>query len=219
MDAKSRKNWNKFAIERKTVASNRTPYIGKQGFYVINTPGDVKQLNINHFQKDEIINHFNNNLAEFWPGAPGWHATIFSKVKMHSYGLNKKFKELTLDNSEFLSLLAQKNQDGGSLLFYYWSPDWIHAKYSITLVNEREYEDGCRKIVDPTEDESWLTLSKFDCAYPDSEVWIVFRDEFLDQNKLKNLLLNYQVNIDELQTSLLKSKDEGVSLKDIINYR
>ena len=216
------KNWKEFIVERKTVVSNKTPYIGKQGFYVINAPKWARYLNINDFQKSNIINYFDenkNNLADYWPGAPGWHATIFSQVKIKSYNLNKKAEELKLDNNEFLTLLDKKHQDGSSLLFYYWEPDWIHAKYNISLVNEKAYEDGCRKIVDPTEDDDWLSLSKFSCAYPESEVWIVFRDEFLAEDTMKNLLLDYEVKIDDLQSALLKSKEEGIPLIDIVNSR
>ena len=95
MDAKSGKNWKEFIAERKTVVSNKTSYIGKQGFYVINAPKWTRYLNISDFQKSNIINYFDenkNNLAEYWPGVPDGMQQFLVKLKSRLIILIKRLK-------------------------------------------------------------------------------------------------------------------------------
>jgi glycine betaine/proline transport system substrate-binding protein len=212
-------NWRKYITERGSVLANKKPYLGRQGFYMLLNDelsgGPLKALHENgtldHLDTD------GNGLAEYWPGAPGWHATIFSQVKIKSYDLDARMEELDLTNAEFLTLLKERSEQGIPLMFYYWEPDVIHAKYNLQLLEEPAYTEGCRTIVEPEEDKNWLELSEFACGYPESHVYIVYRDELSKDRELGEFLSNYEVDVEAMQRVLLTVEETGQKIEDVVS--
>ncbi|KAB7613757.1 hypothetical protein F9L33_10320 [Amylibacter sp. SFDW26] len=205
-------NWGKYVTTNKSVVHNDAPYEGKQGFYILNNDDGI---GIKDLSGDILtdLDYDNNGLSEYWPGAPSWHAPVFNKVKLKSYGLYDKFEAINQDDKAFLTTLDERARSGDALMFYWWEPDWVHAKYLLKRIDEPEYVEGCKDITDPSESDDWLNKSKFGCAFPSSEVFVVFRDDFLEDDKLGTLLKNYKVNIERLQKDILVSKESGEDLK------
>ena len=211
-------NWKKFVVESGSVKFNKAPYSGKQGFYLL-TGKDAIEAEIENIVRDEtlaLLDTDRDGLAEFWPGDPTWHSTIFNKVKLKSYLIGEKIELIMENNEPFIATLDYRAKNNLPLLFYYWEPDWIHAKYNILPVKEPPYTDGCRDIIDPSESVTWLADSKFGCAYPASSVYVVFRDEFTNDDKLGDFLENYAVDVEQLQKAILEKKETGRSLADIV---
>lgn len=205
-----------FVNQRGTVGSNAVPYQGDQGFYV-QYPGGIDEVSIADLQDANFAVKFDsdgNGKGEYWPGAEGWHSTLFSYVKMKDYELNGNWEEIQANNATFLDLLEERNSKGVASLFYYWTPDAVHAKYDLVQVSEPDYSEGCRTFIEPSEDSDWLEKSSFQCAYPVSTVYILFRDEFNSSPAVADYLSSYQVDVDQLKVAMFQVKEETHSIAE-----
>jgi glycine betaine/proline transport system substrate-binding protein len=205
--------FDKFVDGEGSVVANTVPYTGEQGFYT-QIPGSEVRLSIDDLADPTVVSMFDtdgNGLGEYWPGVEGWHATLFSRVKMHGYGISDKWEEINATNEEFIGILEARKKVGDPTLFYYWSPDALLAKHNPHLVSEPEYTEGCQKLVEPKDDAQWMEKSTFSCAYPSSVVHVLFRDEFLGHKEVAAMLSNYTVDTDTLMAAMLAMKQTGLS--------
>jgi len=216
-------NWSKYIEQKKSVIANVTPYIGEQNLYYLQTDKIPTNVDVKLLTDSEFIKKFDangNGKGEYWPGVEGWGSYTFTQIKFHNYGLIDLWEPLSLTTDEFLGVLADRKKQGGSILFYYWAPEWIHAEYQLGDVTEPPYEEGCQDILDESESPDYLEKSTFMCEYPDSEVHIIFRHNIDDKEKgLVDFLSKFTVDPGKLSKALhllYKKRDDMEKALEIL---
>lgn len=177
----------------ESIVVNTQPYTGTEGIYV---PGYVQdEHGIHHVEdlaKAETAVLFDNDgdgKGDFWPGPPDWNSTRIQLVKAESYGYAQFFDPLKLTDDDFAARLAADYEQKKAILFYYWTPAWIHAAFDLRRLEEPPFDgyampskrddpsynpDGSWFMVEPEEDEGWLAASRVRCASPDARVYVAY---------------------------------------------
>jgi ABC-type proline/glycine betaine transport system substrate-binding protein len=168
--------WNRYVVQEKTVDSNSTPYSGDQGFFAfIPKALGVEQLRLSDLRSQKFIQMFSakkDGVAEYWPGAAGWHSTVNNIATIEKNKLSTDWKTIDVDNDAFLSLLDARVRIGQPILFYCWTPETIYAKYNLIRVQDDIVAADCVK------DGGQLQLTRVGCPYTPARVFVLFRKEF-----------------------------------------
>lgn len=186
--------WDKFVVEAKTVDHNQ-PYLGTQQMYVPSYMSD-KIKSFEDLKNPEIAAMFDkdgNGKGEYWAGDASWKSTKIWQVKMKDYGLSELWEPEIISDATFKAQLKSSYGNQKPILFYYWTPEWIHAAYDITPLNEPAHTEGCMDL--QLDGEDWLEVSKAGCKTPDAEVFISFSKSLEQRNPaaaklLKNMKLD-----------------------------
>jgi glycine betaine/proline transport system substrate-binding protein len=177
----------------ESIKVNDHPYRGTEGIYV---PGFIQdEHGIRHVDDlaapgvAAIFDGDGDGKGEYWPGPPDWNSTRIQLVKANSYGFAQNFDPLPLTDDGFTAKLEAEYVAGKAALFYYWTPAWIHAAFDLRRLEEPPFDgyampsmqsdprynpDGCWHMVQPDEDEAWLTTSRIRCASPEAEVYVAY---------------------------------------------
>ncbi|MGR0278226.1 ABC transporter substrate-binding protein [Marinomonas dokdonensis] len=173
---------------RESVKVNQHPYLGTDGFYI---PGYIQDeynvKSVYDLKKPEIAKLFDSDgdgLGEYWPGAPGWTGVKINQVKAKSYGFDEYFEPVVVSDSIIKAQLKTAYRKKEGILFYYWTPEWLHYAYDLRKLEEpkftgyagdskKQHEDynpeGCYKFNDT---ENWLEDSDITCNIPETEIFI-----------------------------------------------
>ncbi len=186
--------WNRYIAEgsRESIVVNK-PYHAKQGLFVpryVQTRFGIKS--VHDLSRPEVARLFDSDgdgKGEFWSGAPGWAATNIEKVKAKSYGYAKYFAPLEVPVATFQDKLKADYRRKRPVLFYYWTPEWLHAVYDLVMLEEPPFDGyamegkrsdphynprGCWKMYQPKEKADWYEASRITCAWPEAQVYIAY---------------------------------------------
>jgi glycine betaine/proline transport system substrate-binding protein len=174
-----------------SVLVNEKPYLGTQGLYV---PGYIQDKHgvrsVEDLKRPEIVTLFDtdgNGKGEYYPGALGNASTDVEIVKAKSYGYDKLYEPVFVDQWALQAKLdaAFKKKEG--IVFFYWSPEWIQSAYDLRLLEEPKFDgyameskkgdplynpNGCWKMITSKEDSEWLAKSHVACAWPSATVYV-----------------------------------------------
>ena len=173
--------WDKYVDGARTVAHNN-PYPGTQGMYVptymadrVNSIEDLKDPEIAAiFDKD------GNGKGEYWAGDAGWKSTRMWQVKFKSYGLSDLWEAEILPDATFKGQLKAAINREKPILFYYWTPEWVHAAYDISPIEEPARTEGCENM--DLDKEDWLEASHFSCASTDAQIYVAYSKSLETRN-------------------------------------
>ena len=173
--------WNKYVVEAKSVAHNE-PYLGTQGAFV---PRYMTHLvkSFEDLAKPEVAAMFDkdgNGKGEYWAGDAGWKSTKMWQVKFKSYGLGELWEPEIVSDATFKAQLKAAYAAEKPILFYYWTPEWIHAAYDIRPLDEPERSEGCMEL--KLDQEDWLEASKFACKHADAMVYVAYSKSLEQRN-------------------------------------
>lgn len=173
--------WDKYIDGAKTVGHN-IPYSGTQKIYVPSFMAD-KVKSIEDLKKPEIAAMFDkdgNGKGEYWSGDAGWKSTRMWQVKFKSYGLDSLWEPEILPDATFKGQLKAAMTREKPILFYYWTPEWVHAAHDITPVAEPARTEGCENV--NLDDEDWLEASNFACASQDAQIYVAYSKSLEQRN-------------------------------------
>jgi glycine betaine/proline transport system substrate-binding protein len=120
-----------------------------------------------------------------WAGAVGWESTNHTEVRGKTYGFDKTMEYTTVEQAVFLAQLKDAVDNKKPIAFYYWTPEWIHAAYKLTKLEEPEFNgyaaesakgserynaEGCYTFYQPSERNDWLEASSISCGQPPTRV-------------------------------------------------
>ncbi len=173
--------WDKYVDGAKTVGHN-TPYLGTQKIYVPSYMADVVK-SVDDLRKPEVAAMFDkdgNGKGEYWAGDAGWKSTRMWQVKFKSYGLSELWEAEILPDATFKGQLKAAITREKPILFYYWTPEWVHAAYDITPVEEPARTEGCENV--NLDEEDWLEASHFSCASNDARIYVAYSKSLETRN-------------------------------------
>ena len=173
--------WDKYIVEAKTVGHNE-PYLGTQGMYVPHyLAGQVKSFD--DLARPEVAAMFDkdgNGKGEYWAGDAGWKSTKMWQVKFKSYGLTELWEPEIVSDATFKAQLKAAYTAEQPIVFYYWTPEWIHAAYDIQPLGEPARTEGCMDL--KLDQEDWLEASTFACKHSDAMVYVAHSKSLEQRN-------------------------------------
>jgi len=173
--------WDKYIVDAKTVDHN-SPYKGTQGMFVPSYMAD-KISSFEDLKNPEIAAMFDkdgNGKGEYWAGDASWKSTKMWQVKFKDYGLTDLWEPEIVSDATFKAQLKTSYGNQKPMLFYYWSPEWLHAAYELSAVAEPEFTEGCMDL--KLDQEDWLESSTFGCAHQDAEIFVAFSKSLEERN-------------------------------------
>ena len=80
------------------------------------------------------------------------------------------------------------------ILFYYWTPEWVHAAYDLSPVTgEAARTEGCEDLA--LDQEDWLEVSTFNCENKDASIYVAYSKSLEQRNPAAAKFLS-QVKLD-----------------------
>lgn len=233
--AAQQSNIDRYVTEEGSVRLNSRPYLATDGFYVTKATSErLGVTSVGDLNDPEIAKAFDVNgdgRGDYWPGAPGWGVTNIYTVKAQSYGLAEHFDALVASDALFKAQLEASEAKGEGLLFYYWEPEALHARYDLVKLAEPEFtgfasEDkkddpqynpgGCYDYTDPANSPDWLALSKIDCATPAQPIYIAYTASLEERApEIAHFLSNVSFEPAEIGAMIYQLTEEGMELTDI----
>jgi glycine betaine/proline transport system substrate-binding protein len=232
---------------RQSILLNDTPYLGTEGIYIpayVQEKYGVKDLA--DLAKPDVAKLFDsdgNGKGEIWAGAVGWESTNHTEVRGKSYGFDKTMEYTTVEQAVLLAQLKDAEDKQKPIVFYYWTPEWIFAKYELVELQqppfdgyttddakgtERYNPGGCYTFYQPSQRNDWLEASSIKCGQPPTRVHIAYaaalakRDpkigQFLKQVKLDANVVNQWILAMEVDHTPVEqvAKDWVAKNKDIV---
>lgn len=186
--------WDKYIRDAKSVAHNE-PYAGTQQMYVPSYMAD-KIKSFDDLKDPAIAAMFDkdgNGKGEYWAGDASWKSTKIWQVKMKSYGLSELWEPEIISDATFKAQLKAAYGNQKPMLFYYWTPEWIHAAYDITPLSEPEHTEGCLDL--KLDGEDWLEASSAGCKTPDAAIYVSYSKSLEQRNPAAAKFLS-QIKLD-----------------------
>jgi glycine betaine/proline transport system substrate-binding protein len=229
--------WAKYIAtgSRESVLVNAQPYTGLQGMFI---PGYVQDeygiKSVQDLANPKIAQLFDSNddgKGDYWPGGAGWNSTNVEQVKAKSYGYDKYFKPYIVTDAALKAKLKADYQRKKAILFYYWTPEWIHASYDLRRLEEPPFDGyamaskmkdplykkgGCWNMIQVKEDEDWLEKSNVKCAWPDAKVYVAFAKSLTQRTpKVAQFLKQVAFTPEVLNDWILKIGEEKQEPADV----
>jgi glycine betaine/proline transport system substrate-binding protein len=185
---------------RESIIINTAPYLGTEGIfvpsYVADEMGVRKLADLANPELAKLFDSDGNGKGEMWAGAVGWESTNHTEVRGKTYGFDKTMEYTTVEQAVFLAQLKDAIDNKKPIAFYYWTPEWIHAAYKLTKLEEPEFNgyanenakgserynpEGCYKFYQPAERNDWLEASSISCSQPPTRAHIAFSKALADR--------------------------------------
>lgn len=207
--------WDKYVDGAGTVGHN-IPYKGTQKLYVPAFMAD-RVNSIEDLRDPEVAAMFDkdgNGKGEYWAGDAGWKSTRMWQVKFKSYGLDDLWEAEVLPQDTFKAQLKTAVQRERPILFYYWTPEWIHAAYDIAALDEPGRSDGCEDVNLDAED--WLEVSNFSCASQDASIYVAYSKSLETRNPAAaRFLSRMKMDPDTINGWILKIGRDNMDPQDV----
>ena len=207
--------WDEFIVGAGTVGHN-VPYLGTQKMYV---PAYLAEQvsSVEDLAKPEIAAMFDkdgNGKGEYWAGDAGWNSTKMWQIKFKSYGLDELWEPEILPDATFKAQLKTAVQREQPILFYYWTPEWVHAAYEISPIAEPARTDGCENV--NLDNEDWLEVSEFSCASNDAEIFVAYSKSLEERNPpVAKFLSQMQLDPSVVNEWILKIGRDELDPRDV----
>ena len=190
--------WDEYIEGNGTVAVN-SPYKGTSNIYVPTYMTD-KVSSIEDLKNPEIAAMFDtdgNGKGEYWAGDVTWASTKRWQIKFKSYGLDGLWEPNIVSADTFKAGLEAAYTAEKPQLFYYWTPEAIHVKYDLTVVEEPARSDGCEDVNLDAED--WLEVSEFNCVIASNDIFVAYSKSLEERNPaVATMLSNVQFTGEEI---------------------
>ena len=204
--------WDRYVKEGsdESVKVNAAPYLGTEGLFV---PAYVQETlgltRIEQLADPEIAKQFDTDgdgKGEYWTGAAGWQSVDENAVKAKSMGYSDYWTASTVETWVMEALLDAAYKRKKPVLFYHYTPEWIHAAYDLQRLEEPPFTgfanesfkgdpqynpDGCYNFIQQSEDADWFEKSSITCEKAKTDVYVAYSStlqerapkiaQFLDQ--------------------------------------
>ena len=111
-------------------------------------------------------------------------------------GFNQVFEPFVVEQWVMEAKLAAAYKRQKPVLFYFWTPEWIHSEFDLRLLEEPAFDgyaseskkddplykaDGCWNHINSQEDLDWLEKSSITCKWPDAEIYVGFTKSLVER--------------------------------------
>ena len=196
--------WDKYVDGNKTIATNQ-PYTGTEQIFVPRYMAKtVKSLQ--DLATPMVAALFDTNgdgKGEYWAGDPDWNATKVTQIKFKNHGLSELWEPSVVSFLTFKTQFIAAYSAQQPILFYYWTPEWIHSAYDLVALQEPEPFEGCADL--KLEQADWLAASSLKCKIADSKAYVAYSRSLEQRNPpVARLLSNIRLDSAMVSDWILK---------------
>jgi glycine betaine/proline transport system substrate-binding protein len=106
----------------------------------------------------------------------GWNCEVVNTRKLAAYGLARDYSNFRMGSGAALdAAIASAYEQGKPILFYYWGPTWVMAKYDLVMLEEPAWNEkdwvALREASDPAKAKP--------VAYPKVAVYVGANTKFI----------------------------------------
>ena len=219
---------------KQLILLNTKAYLGTEGIFVPTYVADMGVKSITDLDKPEIAKLFDsdgNGKGEIWAGEVGWESTNQMQIRAKSYGFDKTMESTTVATAAFLAQLKDAIAQKKPIAFYYWTPEWIHAAFKLTKLEEPAFDgyttddakgserykaDGCYTFYQPASRNDWLEASSIKCGQPPTRVNVAFSKALADRApKIGAFLKNVAFKAEDVNAWILAMEVDKKDVKDV----
>jgi glycine betaine/proline transport system substrate-binding protein len=148
----------------------------------------------------------------------GWNCEVVNTRKLAAYGLARDYSNFRMGSGAALdAAIASAYEQGKPILFYYWGPTWVMAKYDLVMLEEPAWNEkdwvALREASDPAKAKP--------VAYPTVAVYVGVNTKFLQEAPAATAFLaKYRTTEKQTSQGLLYLQDnKGAKPRDAaINF-
>ena len=162
----------------------------------------------------EKVSYFDSDgdgLGELWIGVSGWGSTSVERIRAKSYGYDKTFELLEIEELSALSRLDVSVRDGYLFAFFCYTPHWMWQAYDIVQLEEPPHDPAKWRVVFPSESDQWLEESDAAVAWNTAALHIYYAKELERYPAIISFLHNVRFTADELSEMTYMLAREGVA--------
>lgn len=194
---------DEYVDQKGTVALSTGSYEGRAGFctptYMAEKHNMKSIFDLATPMAQDLYDTNGDGKGEIWVGASGWASTNVHKVKVRDYGIETFLEPTTEDETVFYSRLKDAIDQGQGVVFYCYSPHYVHALYDVTMIEEPEHDPSTYKIVQPDQDADWYQKSSITTGDQVKTVTVAYSKSLEERNAAAaSFLSQINMNADEL---------------------
>ena len=207
--------------KRGTVILGKQHYVGENAFFI---PGYIQDkhdiYSVSDLKSKEVSELFDvdgDGKGDYWAGAPGWSITARNQVRWKDYGLDQYYKIMSVSDAAIKGQLKTRYKRKKGIVFYYWTPEWLHSKYDLRRLKEPAPYEGCDQMKDTKKDPNWLENSSLNCAEQDAKVYIAYSSHFQKRHPdITTFVNNVKLEPEMINNWVLKISFEKRPVKSVI---
>lgn len=159
--------------------------------------------------KDVFTDDENPSKGRIYGSPPGWEVDNILRTKYETYGLDETYTYFSPGSDAGLAAsLGAAYENGDPWLGYYWEPEWVMAKYDLTLLEDEPYSD-----------ELWTEEAGYACEWARVDVVIAaYKDLEEKAPDVFEFLSNYQTSKDLTNEALLYMQDNEASVDETAEW-
>ncbi|GAB5435918.1 ABC transporter substrate-binding protein [Falsiruegeria mediterranea] len=214
---------DEYVDQKGTVALSSGSYEGRAGFctptYMADKHNMKSIFDLATPMAQELYDTNGDGKGEIWVGASGWASTNVHKVKVRDYGIETFLEPSTEDETVFYSRLKDAVDQEQGVVFYCYSPHYVHALYDVTMIEEPEHDPTTYKIVQPDQDADWYNKSSITTGDQVKTVTVAYSKSLEERNPAAASFLG-QIDMDADELSqltyqvVIQGKDIDVAVSD-----
>lgn len=194
---------DEYVDQKGTVALSTGSYEGRAGFctptYMAEKHNMKSIFDLATPMAQDLYDTNGDGKGEIWVGASGWASTNVHKVKVRDYGIETFLEPTTEDETVFYSRLKDAIDQEQGVVFYCYSPHYVHALYDVTMIEEPEHDPSTYKIVQPDQDADWYQKSSITTGDQVKTVTVAYSKSLEERNAAAaSFLSQINMNADEL---------------------
>ncbi len=150
--------------------------------------------------KDLFIDEEDPTKGRIYGSPPGWEVDTILRKKFDTYNLGDDFVYTSPGSSAGLATsLGTSYESGEPWVGYYWEPEWVFAKYDITLLDDEPYSD-----------ELWTEEAGYACEWPAVDVTVAVHKDLKEKAPdVVEFLSHYKTSKDLTNETLLYMQEKG----------
>lgn len=213
---------DEYVDQKGTVALSSGNYEGRAGFctptYMAQKHGIQSIYDLATPMAQELYDSDGDGMGEVWVGAAGWASTNVHKVKVRDYGIETFLAPSTEDETVFYSRLKDAIEQEKGVVFYCYSPHYVHALYDITMIEEPEHDPDAYTIVQPDQDADWYNKSSISTGDKVKTVTVAYSKSLETRNPAAAAFLS-SIDMDAQSLSQLTYQVviEGKELETVVS--
>ncbi|MBO9451089.1 glycine/betaine ABC transporter substrate-binding protein [Tropicibacter sp. R16_0] len=214
---------DEYVDQKGTVALSSGSYEGRAGFctptYMADKHNMKSIFDLATPMAQELYDTNGDGKGEIWVGASGWASTNVHKVKVRDYGIETFLEPSTEDETVFYSRLKDAVDQEQGVVFYCYSPHYVHALYDVTMIEEPEHDPATYKIVQPDQDADWYNKSSITTGDQVKTVTVAYSKSLEERNPAAaSFLSQIDMDADELSQLtyqvVIQGKDIDAAVSD-----
>lgn len=143
-------------------------------------------------------------------GSPsGWEVDNILRKKYETYGLDETFNYFSPGSSAGLAAsLGTSYENGDPWVGYYWEPEWVMAKYDLTLLED-----------EPFSEELWSEEAGYASEWPAVDVTVAVHKDMQEKApEVVEFLSNYKTGKDLTNDALLYMQENDADVDETAKW-